>query len=70
PDRRGRFVQQGVCESLTVALRPDVLRMWIEHEEDAPLRRSLDSGSCFRTGYRSEKLHQAALAISRELKHL
>ncbi|WP_063570075.1 helix-turn-helix transcriptional regulator [Achromobacter ruhlandii] len=70
PDRRGHFAQHGVCESLTVALRPDVLRTWIEDEEDAALRRSLDSGSCFRTGYRGEKLHRAALAISRELKHL
>lgn len=69
PDRRGRFVQQGVCESLTVALRPDVLRAWME-DMDAPLRRSLDSGGCFRTGYRGEKLHQSVLAISRELKHL
>ncbi|MGE8690827.1 MAG: helix-turn-helix transcriptional regulator [Achromobacter sp.] len=69
PDRRGRFVQQGVCESVTVALRPDVLRLWLE-DMDAPLRRSLDSGGCFRTGYRGEKLHQAVLAIGRELKHL
>lgn len=69
PDRRGRFVQQGVCESLTVALRPDVLRSWIE-DTDAPLRRSLDSGGYFQPGYRGEKLHQAVLAISRELRHL
>lgn len=68
PDRRGRFVQRGVCESLTVALRPDVLRGWIE-DTDAPLRRSLDSGGYFQPGYRGEKLHQAVLAISRELRH-
>lgn len=70
PDRRGRFRQQGPCESLSLALRPDVLRTWLAEDLDKPLQRSLDSGGCFRTGYRGEKLHQAALAISRELKHL
>lgn len=70
PDRNGRFRQQGACESLSLALRPDVLHNWLAEDLDKSLRRSLDSGSCFRTGYRGEKLHQAALAISRELKHL
>lgn len=70
PDRRGHFCQQGVCESLSVAVRPDVLREWLGQEHGSALRRSLASGSCFHTGYRGEKLHQAALAVSRDLKHL
>ncbi|MGE8659055.1 MAG: helix-turn-helix transcriptional regulator [Achromobacter sp.] len=69
PDRRGHFCQQGVCESLSVAVRPDVLREWLGHDMDQPLRRSLASGSCFHAGYRGAKLHQAALAVSQDLKH-
>lgn len=69
PDRRGRFRQCGVCESVSVALCPDLLRAWLD-DRDAPLRRSLDSGSCFRVGYRCEKLHEAAHAVSRDLKRL
>ncbi|CAB3627745.1 hypothetical protein LMG26696_00355 [Achromobacter pulmonis] len=70
PDRRGHFCQQGLCESLSVAVRPDVLRKWLGHDTHQPLERSLALGSCLHAGYRGEKLHQAALAVSRDLKHL
>lgn len=69
PGRRGRFHQHGPCESVSVAVHPDVLRGWIGNL-DRPLRQSLDSGACFLGGYRGARLHEAAYAISRELKHL
>lgn len=70
PDRRCRFGQHGACESISVAVHPDVLRTWLADDLDAPLRRALDSGCCFRAGYRGEKLHRTALAICRDLKRL
>ncbi|MCH3698162.1 hypothetical protein, partial [Campylobacter lari] len=40
PDRHGRFRQQGACESLSLALRPDVLHNWLAEDLDQSLRRS------------------------------
>ncbi|MGE8690829.1 MAG: helix-turn-helix transcriptional regulator [Achromobacter sp.] len=68
PGRHSRFHQQGACESVSVAVRPDVLRGWID-DLDPPLRRSLDSGACFVAGYRGARLHEAAYALGHALKH-
>lgn len=68
PGRHSRFHQQGACESVSVAVRPDMLQDWIG-ELDRPLRRSVESGACFMAGYRGARLHEAAYTLSRALKH-
>lgn len=68
PGWHSRFRQQGPCESVSVAVRPDVLQEWLG-DEDRPLRLSVESGACFMADYRGTRLHEAAYALSRAFKY-
>lgn len=68
PGRHSRFHQQGTCESVSVAVHPDVLLGWLD-DSDRRLLLSLESGACFMADYRGARLHEAAYALSRALKH-
>ncbi|BAL93935.1 helix-turn-helix transcriptional regulator [Rubrivivax gelatinosus] len=66
PDSRGRFLQHGEYCSVSVMLRPALLRAWAG--EDRALQRALDDGHCLAHGLHGRELHAVAQSLHQALQ--